>query len=79
MTAERKFHGSLDGDEGQRGAAGFEDVDQGWDDGFLVDVKVDEMGRNFLGGVVASLIVWRGSGCVERSGHEVSIGGGVHG
>lgn len=78
MAAKGQFHGSLDGDEGQRGTAGFEDVDQSWDDGFLVDVKVDEMGRNFLGGVVAALVVWRGSGCVERSGHEASIGGGVH-
>lgn len=65
MTAEGQFHGSLDGDEGQRGTAGFEDIDQSWDDGFLVDVQAGEMRRDFLGGIVAALVVWRSSGCVE--------------
>lgn len=79
VAAERQLHGALNGDVGQRRVAVFEDIDEGWDESLLIDVKVDEVGRVFLGLVVAAL-VGRGRGrCVEGSRHEVSVGGGVHG
>jgi hypothetical protein len=79
VATERQFHGSLDSDEGQTGAVVLEDVDQGWDDGLLVDVQVDQVRRDLLGDVDGTLLGWRCSRCVEGSRHEVSISGGVHG
>lgn len=69
----------MDGDVGERGVAVFEDVDEGLDESFLVEVKADEVGWIFLGFVVAAFVGRRGGRCVEESRHEVSVGGGVHG
>jgi hypothetical protein len=65
VATERQFHGSLDGDEGEKGAVILEDVDQGWDDGFLVDVQIDQVRRDLLGDVGGTLLGWGCSRCVE--------------
>lgn len=65
MAAERQFHGSLDGDEGEKGAVILEDVDQGRDHGFLVDVQIDQVRRDLLGDVSRTVLGWGCSRCVE--------------
>jgi hypothetical protein len=65
VAAQGQFHGSLDGDEGERWVVVLEDVDQGWDDGFLVDVQIDHVRRDLLGDVSGTLLGWKCSRCVE--------------